>query len=310
MTLGSARAAALALIVALAALARRASAQADEDPAAAQFFRAGLAAYERHEYRAAALAFEEADRHIPRAAAMYNAGRAWQAAGDAARAADAFAAALSGADLQKDDEARARKGLLDLEPSLGKVAVTGPSTATLFFDEMDRGPLPRTVHARAGAHDVRARRRDGSDVTRHVIVVVGQTETVVVEDSEPVSQVEIVEVPRPAEPGTTPPAAARRSSLRLVGYVAFGATGAFGVAGVVTYAEFLSERSLFENGGSHSEPLHSTAEAYRAATFTLWGFGVACAVTGVVLVTLPIHGGPRPTGLDLGPGSLTLRGSF
>ena len=38
------------------------------DATAAQFFRAGRAAFERHEYRAAALAFEEAFRQSPRGA--------------------------------------------------------------------------------------------------------------------------------------------------------------------------------------------------------------------------------------------------
>jgi tetratricopeptide (TPR) repeat protein len=310
MTGRLARAAALALGLGLGLSATRAGAQADEDPAAAQFFRAGLAAYERHEYRAAALAFEEADRHIPRAAAMYNAGRAWQAAGDAARAADAFAAALRGKDLTKDEEGRARKGLSELEPSLGQVAVTGPSSATLFFDEMDRGSLPRTVHARVGAHDVRVRRRDGSDVTRHVIVLVGQTESIAVEDVAPVSEVEIVEVPAKVETPPVAPSARRRWPFRPWGYASFAATGAFGIAGIVTYAEFLSKRSQFDGGGDHDQSLHDTAEACRTATYVLWGVGAAFAVAGVVLVALPISNDGRSSGLLLGPGGVSMRGSF
>jgi hypothetical protein len=303
-------AAGLALLFALLVPTGPARAAEETDPAAAQFFRAGLAAYERHEFRAAALAFEEADRRAPRAAVMYNAGRAWQAAGDAPRAADAFAAALAGTDLQADEAGRATKGLALLEPSLGKVEVTGPETGTLFFDEVERHNLPRTVHAVPGAHDVRVRRRDGSDITRHLIVVAGQTEKVLIADvplavplassGAPLGGVPPLDVPTGAPP---------RRPLHTWGFVGLGATAVLGVAGGISYLEFTRERSLFDASSDHDASLRGTAEAYRTATYVLWSMAAACGVAGAVLLAWPNPGESRVAVLP-GPGAVSILGLF
>jgi hypothetical protein len=295
----------------LGASPREAGAQEPEpDPAAAQFFRAGLAAYARHEYRAAALAFEEADRRAPRAAAMYNAARAWQAGGDPARAADAYAAALRGANLAADEAALAEKGLRSLEPALGKVEVTGPSTANLFFDESERGPIPRTVHANPGAHDVRVRKKDGADLTRHVIVIAGQTETIAVpDDVAPMPGPGLVE-PKVALVSRLPAESAHRTLFRPWGFVAFGGAAALALAGGVTYFGFTQERSSFDAGGDRDGTLHTAAETYRATTYVLWSAAAACGVAGVVLAFVPRGGESGSTGVLLGPGLAAVRGSF
>jgi hypothetical protein len=283
----------------------------EADPAAAQFFRAGLAAYERHEYRAAALAFEEADRRAPRAAAMYNAARAWQAGGDSARAADAFAAALGGPNLGADETASANKGLLLLEPSLGKVVVTGPSSASLFFDETERGAIPKTVHASPGAHDVRVRRKDGSDVTRHLIVIAGQTESIAVPDLASLAPPTTVAEPKtPSSASTDKVDGADKTLFRPWGYVAFGGTAALAIAGGLTYFGFTEERSSFDATNDHDSSLHASAEAYRAATYVLWSVGAACGVVGVVLAFVPRARDTRSATVVLGPGVVSLGGSF
>src|SRR5262245_28540195 len=68
--------------------------------AAEGLFRVGDAAYSKHDYRAAAQAYEEAYRQAPRGAASYSAGLAWDAAGERGRAFDAFVLALGTSDLE------------------------------------------------------------------------------------------------------------------------------------------------------------------------------------------------------------------
>src|SRR4051812_49175857 len=107
-------AAALALALALPSTAR-----ADENAeTAAQLFRTSAAAFARGEYRAAAIGFEEANRRVSNAAALYNAALAWSAAGEKARAADALGAALGAPGLTPEKEKDIRRHLEPLEAEL------------------------------------------------------------------------------------------------------------------------------------------------------------------------------------------------
>src|SRR5262249_47150270 len=87
------------ILLALLLRCWRARAQDEDRTLAMARFRAASEAYGRGEYAAAARAFEESYRLVPRAAAVYNAARAWQAAGERARAADDYEAALKRTDL-------------------------------------------------------------------------------------------------------------------------------------------------------------------------------------------------------------------
>jgi hypothetical protein len=139
-----------------------------------------------------------------------------------------------------------------------------------------------------------------------LIVVVGQTESVAVED---------VPISPDAQSGgataTVPPAIPpKNNALRTWGYVSLGSTAALGIAGVATYLEFSSTRSTFDAGGDAVGSLHSTAAAYRTATYALWGLGLACGVTGVVLLAIPNSRSSRTMGFGIGPGAAFFRGSF
>src|SRR5688572_28065354 len=84
-------------------------------------FADGQVAFARGDFVAAGRAFEASHRHVPRAAAIYNAARAWDAAGDKARAADAFAIALDRTDLRGAEAAEASTRLRALDAELGIV---------------------------------------------------------------------------------------------------------------------------------------------------------------------------------------------
>src|SRR5262245_59201878 len=110
----------LGAAIALAISTAAPRAHADDDATAAQFFKAGMAAHSRHEYRAAALAFEEAFRRAPRGPTIYNAGIMWEAAKEPARAADDYARAVAQGGLDGDQAATAAARLRELEASLGR----------------------------------------------------------------------------------------------------------------------------------------------------------------------------------------------
>ncbi len=153
--------AALGFCVVLGSLGATRPARADE-ASAAETFRAGAAAYARGEYRAAALAFEAAFHEQPHAAALYNAGRSWAAAGAQSRAADAYAAALQASGLDSAQEADSRARLEELEAALGTVQVTAPAGALVSLEHVERAPAPVLVHVTPGS----TRRRALSRVDR------------------------------------------------------------------------------------------------------------------------------------------------
>src|ERR1700691_3944493 len=91
-------------------------ARSDDDQAiAGQLFQAGLAAYERGDFKAAARAFTEANGRAPRGATLFNAGLAWEAAGERTRAADAYGAAIATRELPLTDAGTAARQLEALE---------------------------------------------------------------------------------------------------------------------------------------------------------------------------------------------------
>jgi hypothetical protein len=272
------------------------------DATAAQFFRAALAAYDRHEYRAAALAFEEAYRRVPRSAAMYNAGRSWEAAGESARAADAFATALASGEFDEHDAQVARERLQDLEPLLGRLDIVGPTTATVSLDGVDRGSLPRKLHVAPGAHRIEVHRSDGSVVVRAVEAKAGELVAITVGDVP-------AQAP-PPPPLPVPLPTPERTLMPTWGWVSLAATGVLGVAGAVTYVKFASDRSAFDTGGDHDASIHDNASAARTATYVLWGLGGACAVaTGLALTLSPRRQSGASAEMRVGPGwaSMTTR---
>lgn len=167
---------ALGFCVVLGLLGVTSPARADE-ASAAETFRAGTAAYARGEYRAAALAFEAAFHEQPHAAALYNAGRSWAAAGAQPRAADAYAAALRASGLDSAQEADSRARLQELEASLGSVLVTAPSGALVSLEHVERAPAPVLVHVTSGDHTAKSVLPGGQAISRTVHVNAGERVT-------------------------------------------------------------------------------------------------------------------------------------
>ena len=163
---------ALAASLAFAPVTAFADAASDKAAAAASF-QVGAAAYAKADFRAAAAAFENAYRIAPRGAAIYNAGLAWEGAGDAARAADAYSAALARSDLAEGQAKDARFRLEKLQHTLGRLQVNVPADATVSIERIGTMRGSGTAHVTPGDRDVRVVYADGRSETRRVYVFAG-----------------------------------------------------------------------------------------------------------------------------------------
>lgn len=258
----------------------------DAAAVASQFFRAGQAAYDRSEYRAAALAFMEAYRRVPRGAVIYNAGRAWEAAADKEQAADAFARALQHPDFKNDDATFAREHLAALEASLALAEVTGPVGGTVLVSGAERGIIPVLVHLSLGVHEVRVRRRDGTEVSRSVKMSgPGERISIALEDSPA--------PPQATAPLTAPVPDRAPGSLRTGMWISIGAAAVLTGVGIYSYARFVNGRSAFEQGGSHDGSLRDDAQRWRTSTYVFWGGAAVAAFLGGVLFVVSSDANPR-----------------
>src|SRR5262249_18379824 len=144
----------LVALLVVSAFASRAQAQTATPKEAPEFFRAAVAAYERGDYRAAAIAFDEAYRRAPRAAVRYNAGLAWEAAGALARAADAYGAVADSPDLDEPSRSDAQGRLAKLNAQLGTVRVTDPVGELVSIAHAERVRIPCVIHLRGGEYEL------------------------------------------------------------------------------------------------------------------------------------------------------------
>lgn len=289
-------------------------ARAEEDKTAArELFRAGEAAFTRHEYRAAALAFEAADEKAASGGAMYNAAIAWLQAGEPARAADAFERALGSGELLDGRLGDARKRLAALERKLGVLVVTGPATVSITVAHLTGARPPRRVHLRPGDHVVHTSLANGERATRVVRVLAAQETKLAVGDS---ASSDPEEPARPADEQLGPANDTRaeaRSSGSPLGWILVSAGAASALTGVFLLSRGLSARDRFEDSGRTDVDAHDRAIRYRTwSTVTLFG-GAALAGTGAVLLLTSGKESGRPVAaarlsLELGPGSVSLVG--
>jgi hypothetical protein len=240
---------------------------------AADLFRAGTAAYERHEYRAAALAFEEAYRRVPRGAVLYNAGLAWQEAGEVPRAADAYASAVEDKALDEPSRKDASSRLSELEKSVGTVRVTEPKGESVAIGHVQHATIPVSVHLLPGPYALRLLGADGSSSTKTVVVTAGQT-SVRTFDSPPAP---------PVVPQETPPSSTG-STLRVAGWIGLGTAVALSGAAIGLGLSAVHARDQFDASGDTDPSAQSRALTLRTLTNVAWGAAAVTGVAGIVLV--------------------------
>ena len=290
------RASARALLGSVVILGSAPAAADDRHAAAQEIFRAGSAAYERGEFRAAALAFEAAHREAPHAAALYNAGIAWEAVRENGRAADAYEAALGLGGLEAGQERDARAHLTALERVLARVEVSAPSGALVSLAHAERRAVPAAVHVEAGAHEVRVSLVDGRALSRAVRVAAAERAVVAFE--APAASAPLV--PRAARiPSAPPPALPPPDDgslpLRPIGWAALGGGVLIGGAAVALGVAALDQRDAYDASGHRDADARDAAAGLRTWTNVAWVGAGVLALGGVVLLLAAPSGEPVKT---------------
>ena len=142
---------------------------AQEDlEAAAQLFRAGQVAYDQGEYAAAARSFELAYSKAPRTPAIFAAAVAWESAGNMARGATAFRAAVEAGDLPPEDAKRAKERLTALTARLAQLRVVAESDTKVLVGRLMLSDASDSVFLNPGRHVVVFELPDGTTSTHTV----------------------------------------------------------------------------------------------------------------------------------------------
>ena len=292
----------LAIGMALLIVTRTGAAQ--EESAAGEFFRAATAAYARGDYAAAARAFEAAHQRAPRGPTMYNAGLSWQEAGQAARAADAFALALSTGQLSAEQQSDAEQRLATTSAALGVLSVKAPGGSRVSVAHARDIAAPARIHLAPGTYVVRIERKDGSRVERQVQLKASrQTHVSVL--AAPAKRVDSNKRDSPAPAPSSPPSS-DDDTRSVIGYSLVGASVALSAAAIVLGLDALESRDQFEDSGRIDRDAHERAGRLRVWTNLAWAGAALTGGAGVyLLVTQPT---PAAGGRGVGRASLPARG--
>ena len=296
-----------------------------DDPRAraAQRFRDAAHSYEQGQFAAAATAFEESALLVPRAAALYNAAVAWEAAGDPARAAQAYEGAVRRPDLPPDQATSARRQLLALSRKLGLLDVFATQDARLAVGSIE-GSGPRLhLYVAPGPHDVRVTWPDGSTQVRTVEVAAGASEVARFEAPAPALPPRGVPTEPPRQPSApeakptpfvVPPSSPHGHALRTAGWITLASSVAFTGAAIVLGVETLDARNTLVASNDTNAAAHDEALRYRLLTNVAWGASALSAALGGTLLVLSFGKRDAGTGAQLavtsGPGSLAVRWRF
>jgi hypothetical protein len=285
----------MALAATLTATLATGGARADDAKSqAARSFQTGSEAYQRKDFRGAGRAFDDAYKIAPRGAAAYNAGLAWEGAGERARAADDYTRALEAVDLGAAERADATGRLRALERTLGRLSLTSPNGTRLLLDEVELAGSAASVHVEPGTHALRAEYRSGRGESRTVVVRAGIEQSMRLseppeDDSAPAPAPASVDAPSEAtvHAHDTPPPSHREKATApspdyTPAWIAFGGAAVASVVAIILYERGLSALNQFEKGGDYDQSLHDQATTLRTGTWVSWTVAGALAVTGVV----------------------------
>ncbi len=132
-------------------------------------------AFKEKRYPEAALGFEAAHKLRRHAVALYTAAQAWEAAGNAARAADAYNLALETPTLNSQQASRARQQLAKLKKQVGTIVVAGEEESRVQLDDHMELAIPARIHGAPGSHALIIVRSDGSVDRRTLTLNAGES---------------------------------------------------------------------------------------------------------------------------------------
>jgi hypothetical protein len=277
---------AFAWAIALALLAAPAVAQnqpANSTELAQQRFREAIEAYTEGRYSAAASLFDAADRLAPHPSTRYNAATAWEQAGEAARAATGYDAALAIASLDEARRKVAEERLAALKQGLGRVRVQRPLGAFVTVDHVQHVPVPTTFYLTPGSYELTVDYQ-GKSSQSPLTIVAGREQELELDFPEP--QAAAPAAPREAFqplPPASPPGDVWLTQ-KTWGWVGVGAGVALTGAAIVLGVRALAARDEFVASGNTDAEARDDASDLRLASNVLWGSAAVVGVTGLVLV--------------------------
>lgn len=273
----------------VAAVALSAAPAAADNPAtnstelAKQRFQEATDAYNEGRYSAAASLFDAADRLAPHPSTRYNAATAWEQAGEAARAATGYEAAIAVASLDQVRRKVAQERLAALKEGLGRVRVERPLGAFVTVDHVQHVPVPTTFYLLPGSYELSVDYQGKTSQTP-LAIVAGQEQDVKLDFPEP-------EPATPALPSEAlkplPPAVPTGDvwlTQKTWGWVGLGAGVALSGAAVVLGLRALAARDRFVASGNTNVDAHDEASDLRLATNVAWAGATVAGVTGLVLL--------------------------
>jgi tetratricopeptide (TPR) repeat protein len=256
-------------------------ARADSEQAQRLFDQAEQA-FDAEDYTRAAQLFEEANRHAPHPSVLFNAAVSWDHAGELARAANAYRAALEEEGLSAAQTEESERRLSALGERLGYVLVAKPIGGLVSVAHVRREPIPARFYLEPGDYQVELETPEGQHSSTSIEVDPGQTLKL---------SLDAVEVPAPvpvvAPEPTLPPQEAKARTQETIGWIGVGAgVIAAGVAAYLgTQALAAQDAYLAE---PTSAPLRNRAVDAEVRTNVAWtGAGVLGGLGVVLLLTSP-----------------------
>ena len=272
-----------AALVLLAAPAAADNPSTNSTELARQRFQEANEAYKEGRYSAAASLFDAADRLAPHPSTRYNAATAWEQAGEAARAATGYEAAIAIATLDEARRKVAEERLATLKQGLGRVRVQRPLGAFVTVDHVQHVPVPTTFYLTPGSYELRVDYQ-GKSSQSPLTIFAGQDQDLELDFPEPQAAAPAVppEALQPVPPASPPSDV--WPSQKTWGWVGVGAGVALSGAAIVLGLRALAVRDQFVASGNTDAEARDDASDLRLATNVLWGGAAAAGVTGLVLV--------------------------
>ncbi len=253
--------------------------QADSQELAQQRFLEATQAFNEGRYSAAASLFDAADRLAPHASTRFNAATAWEQAGELARAATGYQAALDLGSLDGTRSRVAENKLAALRGRLSQVRVRKPLGALVSVDHVQRAPVPARFYLRPGTYAFEVEYR-GETAHKTASVHAGQQDDI---QFPLLSSDEAAPAPPPPGPRPTPPVDRLSTAQETWGWVALGAGVALAGAAVVLGLNALSAEQKVQDD-PFDRAARTDAQALQRATNIAWGGAAGAGGLGVVLL--------------------------
>jgi hypothetical protein len=277
-------------------------------------FEAGKDLYEENDFRGALIEFRRAYQLAPHFKLLYTIAQVHYQLQDYASALQTFEKYLAdGArEIPAGRRAEVEKEIERLRTRVAKVEIVcNKSGAEVLVDDVEVGstPLAKPVMVSAGRRRISVSMKGKATVTRTVDVAGGDSTSLTIElqdqDTE-VKPVPTATATAPAPPPTHPVSKGAWIGWGVTGVLAVG-TVVTGVLALQSSKDLADKRDTADVGAN---ALDSASNKTRALALTTDILGAAAIVAGGVSLYLTLRKPSEQVQVGIGPGSVSVRGSF